>query len=663
MELRFSEEIVVLLLSEDTGALDRFSDRSMNYVLAGATLMDLALENRIDNDQHRLVVIDPTLLDDPLLDPTLADIVAHREIGSLQDWLERIAKRGDTLRTATLTRLVRRGILQSAEEGLLFLSSAVTQMRRYPSADAEAEQEVRLRIMRLLFSDDIPGPRDIVIVCLVHACRLFETLLTRRELNEVEPRIKDLIRMDLIGQALFEVIRNNTGDNDASFRWSDAATAGAIPKAKGLPIVGNALDLSRDLLGFLVRQYREHGPVFKLKLFNQDLCILAGPQANEFVARYGSLYLSSHFAWSGFNNELGATWSVVSMDGPEHLKMRRALAYGYSRVIYEKHIGKAIDILRDQIDAWQVGAVLPGYETLQRMVIEQIGQISAGFSPGRYYEDLCAFLDAIMTTTVIGTRPMFLYRRHLNRVGRRIGELCTEVLDAHLDRTGSDHERSLISDVLELHRQDPVSLPECNLKSLVLAPFIAGLDTVAGTCSFALYILLKNPELLARVQAEADELFASGNPDASALRAANLVQRVGLETLRLYPVAPGFMRQVANSFVFNGYRLSSGERVMVAPTVTHFLPEYFPEPERFDIDRYLPERAEHKRKFVYAPFGLGAHRCLGLGMAGPQIALTTATLVRHLDLALDPPDYQLRIKSTPTPRPKKDFKLRVVQRR
>lgn len=217
--------------------------------------------------------------------------------------------------------------------------------------------------------------------------------------------------------------------------------------------------------------------------------------------------------------------------------------------------------------------------------------------------------------------------------------------------------------MLEIHRQDPLFLPESDLKALVLSPFLAGLDTVAGTCSFALYVLLKNPDLLARVQAEADELFANGKPNARDLRVADVIQRVGLETLLLYPVAPAIMRQVSNSFVFNGYQINSGEKVMVATTLPHFLPEYFPEPQKFDIDRYLPERAENKQKFVYAPFGLGPHRCLGSGFAGPQIASTIATIVRYVELALDPPNYKLTIQPIPTLRPKKDFKLKVIKRR
>ena len=87
----------------------------------------------------------------------------------------------------------------------------------------------------------------------------------------------------------------------------------------------------------------------------------------------------------------------------------------------------------------------------------------------------------------------------------------------------------------------------------------------------------------------------------------------------------------------------------MATTVPHYLPEYFPQPERFDIDRYLPERNEHRQPGAYAPFGLGPHRCLGNGFAEVQIAVTLATIMHNVELVLDPPDYELQINPAPTP--------------
>ena len=130
----------------------------------------------------------------------------------------------------------------------------------------------------------------------------------------------------------------------------------------------------------------------------------------------------------------------------------------------------------------------------------------------------------------------------------------------------------------------------------------------------------------------------------------------------MYPVAPLVVRTAANSFEFAGYRIRAAEQVMIATAVPHYLPECFPEPERFDIGRYGPDRAEHRQPYVYAPFGLGAHRCLGNGFAEVQIAATMATLLHEVDLALDRTGYNLKTTQMPLPAPDRSFRVCVKRR-
>ena len=82
----------------------------------------------------------------------------------------------------------------------------VFKSRRYPVVDGQAQREVKLRIMGVLFSDEIPDPRDIVIICLADACGIFKSLLSAQELESVTPRIDQVRRLDLIGQAMTQAI-------------------------------------------------------------------------------------------------------------------------------------------------------------------------------------------------------------------------------------------------------------------------------------------------------------------------------------------------------------------------------------------------------------------------------------------------------------------------
>ena len=216
-------------------------------------------------------------------------------------------------------------------------------------------------------------------------------------------------------------------------------------------------------------------------------------------------------------------------------------------------------------------------------------------------------------------------------------KLYHEVIECHTGTMRERHgvEPDLIDDLLDLHDADPKFFPEADLKIAAMGPFVAALDTVAGTSAFMLYALLRNPDVLAKVREEADALLNGDVPAEQALREMDATHRAAMETMRI--VIPMLIRTAANSFEFAGHRIPAGERLIIATAVPHYLPEYFPEPERFDIDRYTPERAEHKQPYVYAPFGLGPHRCLGNGFAEVQIAVTMATILHEVDLDLDGP--------------------------
>ena len=201
--LRFPEELMLLILDDEDGKFARVPDRQLRYALAGGVLMDLALENRIDTDLKQLMLVDPTPLGDSLLDPTLADIAAAKETHDARFWVERTALRSaDAIREAALDRLVERGILQRQEDRFLW----VFKSRRYPVIDDRLEREVKLRIMEILFSDEIPTPRDVVIIGLAHACNLFEQILSAREVEHIAPRIDEVRRLDLISQAMSQAI-------------------------------------------------------------------------------------------------------------------------------------------------------------------------------------------------------------------------------------------------------------------------------------------------------------------------------------------------------------------------------------------------------------------------------------------------------------------------
>ena len=383
-----------------------------------------------------------------------------------------------------------------------------------------------------------------------------------------------------------------------------------------------------------------------------------------FLQREGNQHLRSLKPFAGLTEGFGAHRFILSMDGSEHFRLRKILKDGYSHAFILKRIGLAADLATRAIDDWPEGEPITVLPAVRRIITEQIATLCAGTSPEGYVDDLTYYLDQLLTTRLLHRRPeLMVHTPRFRRARDRVERLYETVLDAHKPELRAGKEPDLIDDVLELHRTDPQFLPESDLLPACIGPFIAGLHTAASIATFMLYSVLKHPETLTRMRPEVDELFANRGPTPEKLRAMDVTHRVVLETLRMYRVAPVALRQAVNTFEFAGHTIPAGTSLMFATTVPHLLPEYFPEPERFDIDRYTPDRAEHRAPGVYAPFGLGTHRCLGNGFAEVQLAVTIATMFHRADIALDPPDYKLKINYTPVPSADSGFKIKVVRHR
>jgi cytochrome P450 len=122
-------------------------------------------------------------------------------------------------------------------------------------------------------------------------------------------------------------------------------------------------------------------------------------------------------------------------------------------------------------------------------------------------------------------------------------------------------------------------------------------------------------------------------------------------------------RDVVKDFEFGGYQVREGDEVFVAATATHYNSTFYKDPEKFDIDRFSPPRNEHKAAGAYAPFGIGAHRCLGADMGELQSMIVVATMLRYLKLETHPKNYDLKIVCKPLRRPDPKFRIKVVGRR
>ncbi len=424
------------------------------------------------------------------------------------------------------------------------------------------------------------------------------------------------------------------------------------PLAPGLPFVGSILALAQDAQDFFYTQYRQLGNVFRVRALGREFKVLAGPEINIAMAAQADAFTAWDI-WEPVVRDFGGRKTLTMLDGPEHARMRRLLRQSFSREAVATNIPLVTNVALESLHRHALGARIPGVYFMQRLTADVLGLLSNGRMPADHFDDIVLWWNTLMEVYISRAKPANkINKPEYQRARARVKEFARTVFSERQANRPAADEDNFLDNLADASQQDPEFLSNDEALFLTLAGYFAGLDTVANVSSFMLYELLKHPDILARVRAEADQAFGNGTPSAESLRAMPTLHATALETLRLYPVAGVLPRIAARDFEFGGYVIPQGEHFMVANAAPHFAPQFYTDPYRFDITRFSEPRMEHKKRGVFAPFGAGPHTCLGAGLAEVQIMLVIATLLHHAELALDPANYRLKKAYLPSMTPK-----------
>jgi len=203
MKLSMPEELLLLMLDDRTGRLHHHAAPAGDYAIAGALLAELALARRIDTDPQRLWVTDSSPVGDDLLDGVLAKIDAEHECQCSQYWIQELSRSSGSYRDVLFGALVRKGVLRQVDGRFLWVFAE----RRYPSISGNEEREVKARLLAVLFNDDIPEPRDALLIGLCRATQLFSLFLSEHQVERIQTRIDRVADLEELNRSLSEAIR------------------------------------------------------------------------------------------------------------------------------------------------------------------------------------------------------------------------------------------------------------------------------------------------------------------------------------------------------------------------------------------------------------------------------------------------------------------------
>ena len=219
------------------------------------------------------------------------------------------------------------------------------------------------------------------------------------------------------------------------------------------------------------------------------------------------------------------------------------------------------------------------------------------------------------------------------RARKRIDAVVYRMIEAHR-REKSD--RGSLLDLMLAASPDRSPDSERSLRDQVITIFLAGYETVANALAWTWYLLSENPECERRFHEEIDRELKGRLPSYDDLPRLRYVEMVLAESMRLYPPAWAMGRLAQHDFQLGEFFLPAKTTVLTSQFILHRDPRFFPDPLRFDPERFTPEAKARRAKFTYFPFGAGARQCIGESFASMEGVLLLATLGQKWKLALVP---------------------------
>ena len=659
-QLSMPEELLLMLLNEESGYFHQVPGWDLNCAVIGAVLAELSLLARIDTDEQSLVLWDKTETGNPILDPILKEIADDPVQRNAQYWIERLYHHAEYIIDTTLDSLVEMEILDHHHGEFWTLTRNVRQADLASSSnEASALQFVKTRIARAIFSNEIPDPRDVIIICLINTCDVFRFMFQLDD--EAEERIEFICNMDLIGRSIATAVSHNL----AGPLLRRSALTKEIPTVSLRKLAFNPHLRGGNLPALFADLAKEYGPVFQLRPpFAKPMIFLAGAETNNWVHKRGRMYLRAKDYFAEFEKVYGASGVMPSLDGADHFRMRKSMAAAYSRGRLEEQLNILLRHARKHISGWTVGESLPATRMSRLMINAQLSPLFISVDSQDVFDDLVKYKERALMVHIMKIMPKFMLNTpSMKRRAKAVDTLLERIQGTHTPAQRADAPRDLADDWLSLHASDPQFVPETTLRFQLAAALIASVYLGDGL-SFVLYAMASQPAIYDKIRAEADAMFDNGDPSGEDFNLSNIdvTHRFLMETMRMYPIVPMSIRNVMNTCVVEGYELPVGSRLFIATTASHYMDDVFPDPFTFDIDRYLPARNEHHSP-GYAPFGLGTHTCLGSRWMELQLAVNVLMIAHYFNIEVDPADYKLKFNPIPSMKPSKDLKFRIAEQR
>jgi cytochrome P450 len=415
----------------------------------------------------------------------------------------------------------------------------------------------------------------------------------------------------------------------------------AAPGPRGATLLRVLVALTRDPLGGLVRITRDYGDVVHLPLGHRRFHLVAHPDdvarvLHENHRNYGKGTRS----YDKVRTLMGD--GLVTSEGEAWRRQRRLVQPAFHHRQVAGFATAITDLTAEMLAGWRARA--EGAEPLDvaaemtRLTLRIVGHTLFGEELGDGHRPLGEAVAVALGHTArraeavldLGDLPT-PGRRRFRRAVAQLDALVFRLIEER--RGGRTDGHDLLSLLLAARDEETGSgLGDTELRDQVLTLLLAGHETTATALTWTSYLLARHPPMQERLRHEVVEVLGERAPTHDDLGALPYLRMVLQESMRLFPPIWLIERRAQGEDVLGGCAIPAGTTLALSQYVTHRHPRFWDEPERFDPDRFLPERVAARPRGSYFPFGGGPRACIGAGFAMMEAQLILAMLVRHFRL-------------------------------
>ena len=433
------------------------------------------------------------------------------------------------------------------------------------------------------------------------------------------------------------------------------------PSPPTIPSFRLALRSFPTLPAYLLRTIRERGTVVRFRNMRRDIYVFAEPALVEevFVTK------ASAFLKGRGTQRLVALIGrgLLSSEQPQHLRHRRLVQPAFHRRRVDEYGRIMVERTLALVRGWEAGRLVDVDREMNRLALDIVSRSLFGRDLSADVGNVASALDAALSTFAFRMLPFAEAFDDVPIPPTRRLRAARATLDAIVYRMIAEHRAGAgdASDLLSMllaSEDDDRQLDDDRVRDEAMTILLAGHETTANALAWTFYLLARNPDVERRLHRELDRVLGDRDPSVDDLPALAYVRAILAETMRLYPPAWITSRYAARPVEIGPYRLRAGDVAMVSQFVSHRDPRYFPDPERYDPERWLGDAPP---KFAYFPFGGGNRLCIGESFAWMEGILAIATIARRVRL-VRAGEADVATLPLVTLRPRSEIRARVEPR-